>query len=188
MESHTFDALSKSLSGTPSRRAAGRALIGLALGGTLGPLFGLGGAGARRRGKSKSKSKNKNKRKKCRNCGADTYCERGKCEACKPLETACTADVQCCSGICDSYRDECAEVRFACNPNKPGQCANNGICCDFGDDGFFFCADDPTTNQKACGTSCADYVNCFNQGNDAQCQNGKCCCAGPNCATSLPPC
>jgi hypothetical protein len=182
MENHKFDALSKSLAATSSRRATGRALIGLVMGGTLAPRLGLASAEARRRGKKK--------RKKCRNgnCGAGRYCEKGKCQACKPLETPCTADVQCCSGICDSYNNQCAEVRFGCDPSKPGQCANNGICCDFGDDGQFLCADDPTTNQKACGTSCADYVNCFNEGDDARCQNSKCCCAGPNCSTSLPDC
>lgn len=88
METHEFDALSRALAGTPSRRAAGRALIGLALGVAFSPLLGLADAEARRR--------KKKKRKKCRNCGTGRYCEKGKCEACKPLESACTADVQCC--------------------------------------------------------------------------------------------
>jgi hypothetical protein len=182
MESQLFDALSKSVADLTSRRAAGRALIGLALGGTLGPLLGLASIEARRR--------KKKKRKKCRNgsCGTGRFCEKGKCKACKPLETACSDDVQCCSGICDSYDNQCVEVRVGCDPNIPDQCANNGICCDFIGQGEFVCHDDPLTNQKACGTSCADHVNCFNEGNDAQCQNGECCCAGPNCNSSLPAC
>ena len=179
MDAHVFDALTKTLSRRPSRRTISHAVLAGIVGGLSGPLLGLSGGDAKRR--------KKKRRRPCRNCGPDRYCEQGTCSACKPLATACTTDVQCCSGICDSYRDECAEVRFGCNPNVPRQCPNNGICCDLDGEGEFTCVDDPQTNQKLCGTSCQEYVNCFNFGNDAQCRSGTCCCGGPNCV-NLPPC
>jgi hypothetical protein len=180
MESNAFDALSKSVAGLSSRRSAGQTLIGLALGAGLAPWLGLPRPAEARR--------KKNKKRKCGNCKGDRYCEKGKCTPCKPLDAPCQADVQCSSGICDRYSDTCTEVRFACNPNKPNQCANNGSCCDFGGDGEFFCADDLTSNRGACGTSCENIVNCRNEGDDTACVNAKCCCTGPNCSPTLPPC
>ncbi len=199
MDARRFDTLARLLTRTGSRRRALLAALGGALGTTPG-AFSVDEAAAKKKCPpcTKRNKQGKCKKKKpdgitCKNGGT---CQGGRCVAaappCRGLDTPCTADAQCCSGICDSYFDECQAVRFGCDPIIAGQCPDQGICCTIPSSGDeFVCIDNPLTNRRACGgTSCGDArENCANFGTAAQCQNGQCCCLdGETCGGGLLTC
>jgi hypothetical protein len=188
MDALRFDTLTRLLTRTGSRRRALLAALGGALGTTL-VAFSVEEAAAK---KTCPPCRKRNKQGRCRKKKSDGTkcpdgtCENGRCVAtaapptCRGLDSPCTADVQCCSGICDSYFDECSDVRFGCDPTVTGQCPDQGICCTtFSSDGEFVCSPDPLNNPRGCGTTCGNLPNCTSGGggnNSAQCQNGVCCC------------
>ena len=211
MTANRFDALLRSLSASPSRRSALRLLVGSSLGSVL-TLRPLSTDAKKGKGKRKNK-KDKEKVTLCHNGQTITVAKSaekahlahgdasGPCQpplpnplapSCRGLDTPCTADAQCCTGICDSYFDQCKAVRFGCDPNVAGQCPNQGICCEASSaPGEFVCNSNPLTNPRGCGTACDAIRNCTNgTGNGAaECRNGVCCCSDAEpCSTDHPPC
>jgi hypothetical protein len=197
MDADRFDTLARFVSIAGSRRRA----VATAFGGALG-VFGLAHpdeATAARTGKCKPKCGECEKCKKgdCKRKNGKKVCKRGKCQpkvdgtacsratcqngrcVCHGLDTPCTADAQCCTGICDSYFDECKAVRFGCDPTIAGHCPDQGICCTtFSSDGEFVCLPEPSDNPRVCGTTCDNLVDCNfgGGGRAAVCRDGACCC------------
>jgi hypothetical protein len=163
MDARHFDDLLRSLFDSLSRRGIGRALAGLALGGTLGRLS-LIEAEAKNKRKKKKKCKGGKKKcgKQCRelltdplNCGScgnhcddDMECLDGSC-SCPVDETACgdtccASGQNCVNGQCD---DDPCPPEFIC---PPAQSCVNGECV---------CPDGRTVCEEACceaGLTCVD--------------------------------
>jgi hypothetical protein len=188
MDALRFDTLTRLLTRTGSRRRALLAALGGALGTTLG-AFSVEEAAAK---KSCPPCKKRNKQGKCKKKSDGTTCPDGTCEngrcvataapptppTCRGLDTPCTADAQCCSGICDSYFDECSDVRFGCDPTIAGHCPGRDMCCTIpSSEPEFICLRDPLTNRRACGSDC-QIKDCDDSADnrEAVCQGGVCCC------------
>src|SRR5688572_6664799 len=108
MDGIRFDRFSRILSASPNRRGFGRALAGLALGGTLIPQFGLAEVEARK----KKPKKCKGGKKKCgKKCIPATSC-------CKAAD--CGTGGTCAGGACF-----CGEGFTTCQ----GRCIPVGACC-----------------------------------------------------------
>ena len=118
-------------------------------------------------------------------CDPNERCRDGACEPCLAQGTACTADAQCCTGICDLYTNKCQQVRVNCEDDEgcPG-----GRCC--GSTPNKQCLYETATQRECepgvscgyllCGDRCSDlgngdYQYCGFDGS-AACRNGRCCC------------
>jgi hypothetical protein len=122
MDPHRFDALTRSLTPTGSRRAA---LVG-ALGGALSTL-GLGTTEARRKKKKPCLPCKKRKKGRCKESRPDgTACSGGTCQdgrCCVPETPEVT-----CRGRCGTWPGNCGQSVScpACTGGK--QCLSNGSC------------------------------------------------------------
>jgi hypothetical protein len=141
-----FDALTRSLSATTSRRGLGRALTGGGLAALVGERLTPHGVGA----KKKKGRKNRNKPKKlpinefrCVNvgkpcAGKNGTCCSGICQGKKPKKgkkdrSTCVAHN---AGICSAEADSCTVGEVQCNPGNPSclctlTTGNAGFCAAF---------------------------------------------------------
>jgi hypothetical protein len=189
MDADRFDALARSLTVAGSRR---RALT--ALSGSLG-LLGFARpdeATAAKSGRCKPTCGEceKCKRGDCKRKHGERHCKKGRCKP-KLDGTACSGGRVCQAGscVCTGGREFCGLDCGCCVPNAPianaipgrhvctasSECCDGGTCCNF---------DDPnnpregprcfdlSSHTSACGTTCANIVNCFNT--NQQCVNGQC--------------
>ena len=172
MESTKFDQLVRRLSTSTSRRAGIRVLLGIAAVGTFATETDASRGGARRHEKL----------------------------ACRNDQAECTADEQCCSGICKAKPGSGTEFRCVGkhkkkdkndhgrgNGNDPGptcssehgSCVLNGGCCstllcnaaeDGGEGMCEFCISD---GNYGCETDISCCGNVINPGSFV-CENGRC--------------
>ena len=188
MDADRFDALVRSLHRPGSRRAALSAL-GAGLVGLASP-FSIVGTEAKHHHKKKCPPGQQRCGKKCRqcckdaDCGKNERCARGACEPCLAQGADCTDDIQCCTGICDTYTNRCQQVRVSC---ANGESCPNGRCCDvFGPQCLYetatqgVCEPEASCGYVLCGDKCSDlsdgtYQFCGFKGS-AACRNGHCCC------------
>jgi hypothetical protein len=192
MDANRFDALTRFLSASGSRRAAVGAL-GAALAG-LATVAARDEATAKGKRTKKCGSGKKKCGKKCipktdcckdADCAVNERCDQGTCTSCLAQGTACTTDNECCTGICDKYDNRCHEVRVSC---AAGESCPNGRCCNgFGDPQCLYekatqgaCEPHVSCGYLLCGDKCSDladgtYQFCGYDGSGA-CRNGKCCC------------
>jgi hypothetical protein len=156
MDAHRFDAFARALGAGSSRRALGRFLGGLALGGGIA-------VSVAERAAAKKKNKKKKKKKKKKDCP-------GGC----PIGTCC--DGKCANtptdrNNCGACGNACGAAQYCSNAQcKP--CETPRALCFVA--GIEHCVDTMTDhdNCSACGVSCSDREVC---------RNGRCVCSGVNC-------
>jgi hypothetical protein len=137
MDGSHFDALSRSLAATRSRRGLARFLPGIAVAGPL-TLLGLAeSADAKKRRKKKRKKKRKGTTPppECTDaipCPVEARCEDGQCCLRDDVAVTCTSDGECCSGRCGTAFG----ISYYCR-QPAGQCKSLGTACD----GSYECCD-----------------------------------------------
>jgi hypothetical protein len=115
MDTGRFDDLLRLLSESPSRRGIARAMGGLILARSLGPLLGL----------TDGEAGKKKKRCKCKAC---RKCKKGKCKP-QPDDTPCLGTGRCLKGQCNPL-PICVRALDACPPeDSPVDCCS-GHCTD----------------------------------------------------------
>ena len=196
MDASRFDALSRSLSLTPSRRLTLRAFAGLLVGGTLGRL-GLVDAEAKKKGGKKGNDKKcppcrKKKQGQCNKakkpdgtpCGTGKICQSGQCRAAP--SPACP--VSCAGGNCSTGACVCPAGTELCGGNCVGLCTGatarnpfSCVCCQLGGG---TCPVAPATN-NCCSGVCTVSL-CVGGSIGAACTFGAQCgtgvCTGGFCA------
>jgi hypothetical protein len=158
MDAHRFDAFARALGTDSSRRALGRFLGGLALG---GGIVASAAERAAARKKNKKKRKNKKKKKDCPGgCSIGTCCD-GKC-----------ANTPTDGSNCGACGNVCVPGQYCQNSQcKPCE-SPNSVCRNDGHDRCFNLQTDHD-NCGACGNICT---------NREECRNGQCVCSGVNCS------
>jgi hypothetical protein len=162
MDADRFDALTRSLSATSSRRGIARLFGGLTAG-SLMPLLGLAGTRAKKKCKPDCKGKN---------CGPNGC--KGKCGKCQKNET-CTKQGKCrclpeCTGKACGAGDGCGGT---C---KRGSCPTGHTC----EDGTCRCT--PQCGSRKCGSNgCGG--SCGSCTRLEECRDGICCNLDHACCT-----
>jgi hypothetical protein len=195
MDSHQFDALSRSLATAGTRRSLMRILGALPLVGTLAAVFAGdrvasgrntysshphgpdGAARAERKKRDKREKREKRKKRKPRlsPSGCTPRCERRICgdDGCGGRCGTCDTDRVCADGRCAS---SCPEGRKACS----GDCIPSNQCCISSDCPVAVpvccggeCVTDLTSNARHCGT-CATDCTALAHAARSTCSAGTC--------------
>ncbi len=101
-------------------------------------------------------------------CVAPNWIGRAVEQALAPGGTACTANGDCRSGLCNTSNNQCADT--CCSSAQPGQCANGTVCRYAAFPGTSFDTHETAWCGAAIGTSAGGSVCAV----DATCQSGKC--------------
>lgn len=129
MDPTKFDALTKALATSTSRRQALKTIAAT----TIGSILGLGGIGTAF-AKCKDTGHNCSKDEHCcskvccngKCCAPGLVCNNGQCVTpCEGLGLPCTSDSQCCSGFCSSTI--CGGAGVCCGVLTP--CTSDSDCC-----------------------------------------------------------
>lgn len=125
MDADRFDDAVRAVAGTPSRRALGRALAGLAMGSILAPLLRVSDVEGKKAHKRKARRRKKRKKKASSRCSAkQAFCSAGQYSECCSTEKPCEN--------CDPI-EVCTDC--GCCPFDSSQCcpsAGDGLCCPSG--------------------------------------------------------
>ena len=180
MAGHPFDALSRELAGSPTRRDALRLLLGGTFAAALARL-GLGEVAVAVE-TCRAVGKRCERDKEC----CSKRCRRRTCR-CRREGTPCTSGETCCSGSCDFLvgGGTCAPCRGRpCSADRPccgGQTCTNGYCGGCRDRGVSC-----TSSSQCCFSDCGSSGACLSDagGRCARDVDCRACYLGGNCANA----